>query len=75
MKRSSSAYRLQMIKEVATRNQHHDQNVSDTDPMADYIKHLLVDKPKKEVKPEMKRSFNGAHFDEKSGGWVSDRWK
>lgn len=74
MKRSSSTYRLNMIKEVAMRKQHESQ-ASEPDPMADYIHHLLVDKPLSDKKPEAKRNFSGTHFDEKVGGWVSDRWE
>jgi hypothetical protein len=62
-----------MIKEVAMRKQHETQ-ASAPDPMADYIHNLLVAKPSSEKKPEVKRSFSGTHFDEKVGGWVSDRW-
>lgn len=74
MKRSSSTYRLNMIKEVAMRKQHESQ-ASEPDPMADYIHHLLVDNPLSDKKPEAKRNFSGTHFDEKVGGWVSDRWE
>ncbi|MCE0492635.1 hypothetical protein [Vibrio salinus] len=74
MKRSSSAYRLKMIKEAAIRQQNATQ-ASEHDPMADYIHHLLVEKPMSDKKPETKRNFNGTHFDEKIGGWVSNRWK
>lgn len=44
MKRSSSTYRLQMIKEVAMKKQDALSTTSQ-DPMADYIHQLLMEKP------------------------------
>ncbi|CAH8194554.1 MULTISPECIES: hypothetical protein [Vibrio] len=69
MKRASSTYRLQLIKEVATRHQRQLSN----DPMANYIQQLLDSKPELEH-PDINRRFNGNHFDERVGGWVSDHW-
>ncbi|MDW6092833.1 hypothetical protein [Vibrio rhizosphaerae] len=69
MKHSSSTYRLKMIKEVAQKQHHHSD-----DPMANYIHHLLHEKPLHERKADSHRHFTGNHFDERVGGWVSDRW-
>jgi len=69
VKRASNSYRLQLIKEVATRRQ---QQLSH-DPMADYIHQLLEDRPQFEHHSEQHR-FAGNHFDEHAGGWVSDKW-
>lgn len=71
MKRASNSYRLQLIKEVATRQ----QRLHSGDPMANYIQHLLDDKPKNErTNNEVNHRFAGTHFDESAGGWISDRW-
>ncbi|WP_068713422.1 hypothetical protein [Vibrio tritonius] len=69
MKRASKTYRLQMIKEVATRNQ-----TPHTDPMADYIFNIMANPEARVQHAEPKVQFAGVHFDEKVGGWVSDRW-
>ncbi len=70
MKRASSAYRLQIIKEVATRNQEQPND----DPMASYIGQILEEEPLKEQHMESQHRFVGAHFDEQAGGWIDDRW-
>ncbi|BDU40319.1 hypothetical protein [Vibrio nigripulchritudo] len=70
MKRASSTYRLQMIKEVAIRNQQ--QPVDD--PMASHIRQMLAEDPSKDQKMEDQNRFIGVHFDENAGGWVDDRW-
>ncbi|WNJ95272.1 hypothetical protein RND59_14240 [Vibrio ruber] len=70
MKHSSSTYRLNMIKEVALKQQHSPSG----DPMANYIHHLLHEQPHNEKKADGNRHFTGNHFDEQVGGWVSDRW-
>ncbi|WGV99267.1 hypothetical protein QF117_15095 [Vibrio sp. YMD68] len=70
MKRASTAYRLQLIKEVATRKQRELSN----DVMANYIQHLLNDSSHKEECVERNHRFSGSHFDESAGGWVSDTW-
>jgi len=70
MKRASSTYRLQLIKEIATRN----QRLHSNDPMASYIQHLLDEKPQCEEQAERNNRFSGCHFDEDAGGWVSDSW-
>jgi len=74
MKHSSATYRLNMIKQAATRKQHENE-MSETNPMADYINHLLIEKPQSSQKSELKHNFSGSHFDENAGGWVSDLWK
>lgn len=71
MKRTSSAYRLQLIKEVASRKQ---SEIAKPDAMADYIHHLLTERPEIDSKKDDQRNFSGLHFDEHAGGWVSDRW-
>ncbi|MDW6003842.1 hypothetical protein [Vibrio mangrovi] len=70
MKRSSSTYRLQMIKEVALRK----QQIQSDDPMANYIHHLLNEQPLHDKSTDYHHSFTGNHFDERIGGWISDRW-
>ncbi|MGF1753851.1 hypothetical protein L4C33_09660 [Vibrio makurazakiensis] len=70
MKRASSTYRLQLIKEVATRRERQLSN----DPMANYIQELLDSKPECEHSVERNHRFPGSHFDEHIGGWVSDHW-
>ncbi|WP_394247264.1 hypothetical protein [Vibrio profundi] len=70
MKRASSTYRLQLIKEVATRRERQLSN----DPMANYIQSLLDSKPDCENSVEKNQRFSGNHFDEHIGGWVSDHW-
>jgi hypothetical protein len=70
MKRASTAYRLQLIKEVATKQ----QRALSNDAMANYIQHLLDDKPHVEDNVERNHRFGGNHFDENAGGWVSDNW-
>jgi hypothetical protein len=70
MKRTSSTYRLQMIKEVALKKQSDHPN----DPMASYIHHLLEEQPQHDKATDYNHSFIGSHFDERVGGWVSDRW-
>ncbi|NLS11396.1 hypothetical protein HGP28_00660 [Vibrio sp. SM6] len=68
MKRASNTYRLQLIKDVVTRREQDALN----DPMANYIHQLLSEQP--EHGSEINHRFNGCHFDEQVGGWVSDRW-
>ncbi|WP_295894340.1 hypothetical protein [uncultured Vibrio sp.] len=70
MKRASTAYRLQLIKEVATKKQREMSN----DAMANYIHDLLDDRPHLEENVERNHRFSGSHFDESAGGWVSDHW-
>ncbi|USD66924.1 hypothetical protein [Vibrio sp. SCSIO 43136] len=71
MKRASASYRLQMIKEVATRQ----QRLACGDPMASHIQHLIDEKSEtgQEIVEKTSR-FNGLHYDEQAGGWISDRW-
>lgn len=72
MKHSSTSYRLQLIKDIATRKQTKHKGA---DPMAHYIEQILADPQNSSDKTkEAKRNFNGTHFDEQAGGWVSDRW-
>ncbi|MEZ8825043.1 hypothetical protein AB4259_06170 [Vibrio amylolyticus] len=70
MKRASTAYRLQLIKEVATKKQREMSN----DAMANYIHDLLDDGPHLDENVERNHRFSGSHFDESAGGWVSDHW-
>lgn len=70
MKRASSAYRLQLIKEVATRRDRQRSN----DPMANYIQTLLDNKDESDSSVDRNHRFSGNHFDEHIGGWVSDHW-
>ncbi|SHO56393.1 hypothetical protein [Vibrio quintilis] len=73
MKRSSSTYRLQMIKEVAMKKQDALSTTSQ-DPMADYIHQLLMEKPATKKNKDINLNFSGVHFDERAGGWISDQW-
>ncbi|HGO5292068.1 TPA: hypothetical protein ACK210_001735 [Photobacterium damselae subsp. damselae] len=66
MKKMKLSYRLQIIKEVAQRH----QLLESGDPMATHISHLL-NQSKPEKAPPM---FNGNHYDEHAGGWVSNMW-
>ncbi|PSW17617.1 hypothetical protein C9I98_19045 [Photobacterium sanctipauli] len=68
MKKMNSAYRLQIIKEVATRK----QLIADGDPMACHISQLLNSKHEKTEVVE--KHFNGCHYDDAVGGWVSNLW-
>ncbi|AXN30890.1 hypothetical protein HRJ45_04985 [Vibrio coralliilyticus] len=70
MKRASNSYRLQLIKEVATRQ----ERLSCGDPMANYIQQLLDSKSESEPHAEKNYRFSGNHFDDHVGGWVSDKW-
>ncbi|NOH81590.1 hypothetical protein F0231_17770 [Vibrio sp. RE86] len=70
MKRASNSYRLQVIKEVATRQ----ERLKSGDPMASYIQHLIDDKSHDDRGNELNQRFSGSHFDESAGGWVSDHW-
>ncbi|EGA72232.1 hypothetical protein VISI1226_06169 [Vibrio sinaloensis DSM 21326] len=70
MKRASNSYRLQLIKEVATRQ----ERLHCGDPMANYIQHLIDARPESEKSVESNQRFSGNHFDAHAGGWVSDRW-
>ena len=70
MKRASNSYRLQLIKEVATRQ----ERLNCGDPMANYIQELLDSKSDSELHTEKQYRFSGNHFDEHVGGWVSDKW-
>ncbi|EGU37845.1 hypothetical protein VII00023_12952 [Vibrio ichthyoenteri ATCC 700023] len=70
MKRASNCYRLQLIKEVATR-QH---RLKSGDPMVAHVQHLIDDQPEGETNFEANHRFSGCHFDDHAGGWVSDKW-
>ncbi|MGL6257733.1 hypothetical protein [Vibrio sp. WXL103] len=70
MRRASSAYRLQLIKEAALKT----QGVRPNDPMANYIHHLMEERPDVDKAAENTSRYNGLHFDEQAGGWVSDMW-
>ncbi|WP_076586903.1 hypothetical protein [Vibrio ostreicida] len=71
MKRASNSYRLQLIKEVATRQ----ERLHCEDPMVNYIQQLLDDS-KSDPFQQYKNSarFSGSHFDDNTGGWISDKW-
>ncbi|KOO05440.1 hypothetical protein [Vibrio nereis] len=70
MKRARNSYRLQLIKEVATRR----ERLNSGDPMASYIQQLIDGKPECDQNVERNHRFSGSHYDEHAGGWVSDRW-
>ncbi|MBU2898191.1 hypothetical protein [Vibrio hepatarius] len=71
MKRASNSYRLQLIKEIATRKERLDVD----DPMASYIQQLLDSGPNSDNQKEQTQRFIGNHFDAHTGGWVSDEWE
>ena len=71
MKRASNSYRLQLIKEIATKKERLECN----DPMASYIHELLDTKSNPQNLKEHPHRFHGNHFDENIGGWVSDDWE
>lgn len=68
MKKMNAAYRLQIIKEVATRRRLMEQG----DPMACHISQLLDER--NQSAPIVEKKFNGCHYDEHAGGWVSNFW-
>ncbi|MGF1685490.1 hypothetical protein L4C36_02190 [Photobacterium japonica] len=68
MKKMNSAYRLQIIKEVATRR----RLTSRGDPMACHISELLDGHHEKS--PIADKQFTGCHYDDSVGGWVSNVW-
>ncbi|QUJ68468.1 hypothetical protein KDD30_04940 [Photobacterium sp. GJ3] len=68
MKKANGAYRLQIIKEVATKK----RLESSDDPMANHIYHLLETRTHPD-NPEQ-QLFNGNHFDDHAGGWISNYW-
>jgi hypothetical protein len=70
MKRASSTYRLQLIKEVAIRRDRQCSN----DLMANYIQSLIDNKGESDSSVKRNYRFSGSHFDEQVGGWVSDHW-
>ncbi|GAK87987.1 hypothetical protein JCM19238_5597 [Vibrio ponticus] len=70
MKRASNSYRLQLIKEVATRQ----ERLHSGDPLATYIQNLLDEQPDIDKNIENNQRFSGCHFDDHAGGWVSDKW-
>ena len=57
MKRASSTYRLQLIKEVATRRDRQCSN----DPMASYIQTLIDNKDESDCSVERNHRFSGSH--------------
>jgi ABC-type oligopeptide transport system ATPase subunit len=71
MKRVNKNYRMQLIKEVASRKERERIN----DPMAKYIHTLLEEKPELDNIVEFKQEFSGNFFDESAGGWVSKTWQ
>jgi hypothetical protein len=70
MKRTSNAYRLNLIKQAALRN----QSSGCDDPMAKFIFERLAHQPSVDNQVEHHQHFSGSHYDEHIGGWVSDMW-
>ncbi len=70
MKRTSSAYRLQLIKDIVVKQDHE----ACKDPMAKFIYQLMSDKADYMEEAEKLHRFSGKHFDSHAGGWVSDKW-
>ncbi|KKD00918.1 MULTISPECIES: hypothetical protein [Photobacterium] len=69
MKKANGVYRLQIIKEVATRK----QLEGSKDPMANHI-HQLLESRAADSNSEENHLFSGNHFDDQAGGWVSNFW-
>ncbi|GAB6260211.1 hypothetical protein L4174_006160 [Photobacterium sp. CCB-ST2H9] len=69
MKKANGAYRLQIIKEVATRKRLEGSD----DPMANHIYQLLESRAHVTDNGD-NHLFSGNHFDEQAGGWVSNFW-
>lgn len=70
MKRANTAYRLQLIKEIAART----DTTDFIDPMARHIRQIMEDKPELNHRTEVKREFSGCYYDEHAGGWVNNTW-
>ncbi|MDR9830413.1 hypothetical protein RCJ22_33045 [Vibrio sp. FNV 38] len=70
MRRASTSFRLQLIKEAAIKA----QGSGNYDPMSDYIHQLMDESPETEKLYEANSRFSGTHFDEQAGGWVNDMW-
>nr|WP_086938958.1 hypothetical protein [Thaumasiovibrio occultus] len=68
MKKMSSSYRLQIIREVAQRR----KTVQSVDEMTIHIQQLL-DSQRNSSLPQS-TVFEDAHYDQNAGGWVSDLW-
>ena len=70
MKKMNSAYRLQLIKEVAMKK----RMMASGDPMAHHISQLLDSNESPLNLRSHDTHYNGTHYDERIGGWVSDLW-
>ncbi|KAE8178176.1 hypothetical protein [Photobacterium carnosum] len=68
MKKMSSSYRLQIIKEVAQKR----QMQSTDDPMVRHISELLEYHHDRPIKTSP--TFSDNHYDDHIGGWVSNLW-
>ena len=71
MKRTSHSYRLQIIKEVAVRQ----NRLRGSDQMANYIQGLLDSESIQETDSKSDPRFSGCHFDDNIGGWISNSWR
>jgi hypothetical protein len=71
MPRMSKSYRLNLIREVATKNQH----LKTEDPFAHRVYEVLHQHPEIDNKKECNSSFQGCYFDQHVGGWISNDWK
>ncbi|MBV1841513.1 hypothetical protein [Photobacterium ganghwense] len=69
MKKMNSAYRLQIIKKVATRR----RLTTGGDPMACHISQLLESRDSQDTNL-VEHHFSGCHYDDRVGGWVSNLW-
>ncbi|MBY5943966.1 hypothetical protein [Photobacterium rosenbergii] len=68
MKKMNSAYRLQIIKEVATRR----RLTTGGDPMACHISKMI--ESNKQETNVVEKHYTGCHYDDAAGGWVSNLW-
>ncbi|MBC7006010.1 hypothetical protein BIZ37_25970 [Photobacterium sp. BZF1] len=68
MKKMNSAYRLQIIKEVATRR----RLTTGGDPMACHISKMI--ESNKQEANVVEKHYTGCHYDDAVGGWVSNLW-
>ena len=70
MRRNSKAYRFQLIKETAEKQ----QRSHSADPMVRHIQHLLSDHSDDVNENTVSHRFSGHHYDPSIDGWVSDDW-
>ncbi|MGR5143432.1 hypothetical protein ACQKPX_17335 [Photobacterium sp. DNB23_23_1] len=68
MKKMNSAYRLKIIKEVATRR----RLTIGGDPMACHISRMIESNNQEPTIVD--KHYTDCHYDDSAGGWVSNLW-